>query len=107
MEAFELPEVTDECEDVSPRCLVGKIIAPKILNKPAVSNILLAAWKARAGVVITPWKENVFLFQFEDLEDRLRALQEAPWSVMGSLLVLQPLPLRKAIDELEFRWSPF
>ncbi|KAI8001810.1 hypothetical protein LOK49_LG09G00893 [Camellia lanceoleosa] len=107
MEALELPEATDECEDVSPRCLVGKILAPKTLNKPAVSKILLAAWKARAGVVITPWKENVFLFQFEDLADRLRVLQEAPWSVMGSLIVLQPLPLGKAIDELEFRWSPF
>ncbi|KAI8024826.1 hypothetical protein LOK49_LG02G00251 [Camellia lanceoleosa] len=60
-----------------------------------------------AGVVITPWKENIFLFQFNDLEDRLRVLHEAPWSVMGSLLVLQPLPLEKAIDELDFRWSPF
>ncbi|KAL7168492.1 hypothetical protein ACSBR2_038851 [Camellia fascicularis] len=43
----------------------------------------------------------------DDLEDRLRVRQEAPWSVMGSLLVLQTLPLGKAIDELEFRWSPF
>ncbi|KAI8027045.1 hypothetical protein LOK49_LG02G00268 [Camellia lanceoleosa] len=66
MEALELPEVTDECEDVSHWCLVEKILAPKILNKPAVTNILLAAWKAR-----------------------------------------QPLPLEKAIDELDFRWSPF
>ncbi|GMP72413.1 hypothetical protein CsSME_00030462 [Camellia sinensis var. sinensis] len=107
MEAFELPEVIDECEDVSHRCLVGKILALTILNKPAVTNILLATWKTRASVVITPWKENVFLFQFDDLEDRLRVLQEAPWSVMRSLLVLQPLPLGKAIDELDFRWSPF
>ncbi|KAL7205888.1 hypothetical protein ACSBR2_018744 [Camellia fascicularis] len=107
MEAFELSEVTNECEDVSPQCLVGKILAPKILNKPAVTNILLAAWKSRAGVVVTPWKENIFLFQFEDLEDRSRVLQEAPWSVIGNLLVLLPLPLGKAIDELDFRWSPF
>lgn len=107
MEAFELPEVTDECEDVSPRCLVGKILAPKILNKPAVANILLAAWKSRAGVVVTPWKENIFLFQFQELEDRTRVLHEAPWSVMGHLLILMPLPLGRAIDELEFRWNPF
>ncbi|GMP61339.1 hypothetical protein CsSME_00023840 [Camellia sinensis var. sinensis] len=107
MEAFELPEVTDECEDVSPRCLVGKILAAKIVNKPAVANILLAAWKSRAGVVVTPWKENIFLFRFQDLEDRSRVLHEAPWSVMGHLLVLLPLPLGKAIDELDFRWTPF
>ncbi|KAI7997134.1 hypothetical protein LOK49_LG10G00465 [Camellia lanceoleosa] len=107
MEAFELPEVTNECEDVSPRCLVGKILAQKILNKPAVANILLATWKSRTGVVVTPWKENIFLFQFKDLEDRSRVLQETPWSVMGHLLVLMPLSLGKAIDELDFRWTPF
>lgn len=84
MESFELPEVTDECEDVSHRCLVRKILAPKILNKLAVTKILLTAWKTRAGVSITPWKENIYLFQFEDLEDRSRVLLEAPWSVMES-----------------------
>ncbi|KAL7212868.1 hypothetical protein ACSBR2_015544 [Camellia fascicularis] len=79
MESLELPEVTDECEDVSHRCLVGRILAPKILNK----------------------------HDFEDLEDRVRVLQEAPWSVMGSLLVLQPLQPGMAADELDFCWSPF
>ncbi|KAL7246469.1 hypothetical protein ACSBR2_001546 [Camellia fascicularis] len=107
MESFELPEVMDECEDVSHRCLVGKILAPKILNKPAVNKILFAAWKSRVGVSITPWKENIYLFQFEDLEDRSRFLLKAPWSVMGSLLVLQTLQLGMAADDLDFRWSPF
>ncbi|KAL7264932.1 hypothetical protein ACSBR1_002812 [Camellia fascicularis] len=107
MYSFELPEVTDECEDVSHRCLVGKILAPKILHKPAVTKILLTAWKPRASVSITPWKENLYLFQFDDLEDRSRVLLEAPWSVMGSLLVLQTLQPGMAAEDLDFRWSPF
>ncbi|KAL7243136.1 hypothetical protein ACSBR1_015537 [Camellia fascicularis] len=107
MDSFELPEVTDECEDVSHRCLVGKLLAPKILHKPAVTKILLTAWKPRASVSITPWKENHYLFQFDDLEDRPRVLLEAPWSVMGSLLVLQTLQPEMAAEDLDFRWSPF
>ncbi|KAL7193700.1 hypothetical protein ACSBR2_025338 [Camellia fascicularis] len=39
---LHISNVTDECEDVSHRCLVEKILAPKILNKLAVTNILLA-----------------------------------------------------------------
>ncbi|XP_028069490.1 uncharacterized protein LOC114272020 [Camellia sinensis] len=107
MDSFELLEGTDECEDVAHRCLVGKVLAPKLLNKPAVSNILLGAWKIRAGVSITPWNDNVYFFQFEDVGDRQRILDESPWSVMGNLLVLQPLQLGRATIELEFRWSPF
>ncbi|KAI8006296.1 hypothetical protein LOK49_LG07G01503 [Camellia lanceoleosa] len=94
MESFELPEVTDECEDVSHWCLVGKILAPKILNKPAITKILLPAWKTRAGVSITPWKENIYLFQFEDLEDRSRV--EAPSD--GLLIHRSFLRLRIEVD---------
>lgn len=70
MDSFELLEGTDECDDVSHRCLVGKVLAPKLLNKPAVSNILLGAWKTRAGVSITPWNDHVYFFQFEEIGDR-------------------------------------
>ncbi|KAI8005918.1 hypothetical protein LOK49_LG07G01536 [Camellia lanceoleosa] len=107
MDSFDLLEGSDECEDVSHCCLVGKVLAPKLLNRPAVSNILRGAWKTRRGVSITSWNDNIFLFQFEDVEDRQRILDESPWSVMGSLLVLRPLQIGLATTELEFRWSPF
>ncbi|KAL7185177.1 hypothetical protein ACSBR2_027162 [Camellia fascicularis] len=32
---------------------------------------------------------------------------EAPWSVMGYLLVLQPLALGRSVEEVDFKWSPF
>ncbi|KAI7996417.1 hypothetical protein LOK49_LG10G01530 [Camellia lanceoleosa] len=98
MESFELPEVTDECEDVSHRCLVGKVLAPKILNKPAVNKILFVAWKTRAGVSITPWKENIYLFQFEDLEDRSRVLLEARAPSDDLLIHRSFLRLRVEVD---------
>ncbi|KAL7191018.1 hypothetical protein ACSBR2_023152 [Camellia fascicularis] len=88
MDSFELPEGTDECEDVSHRSLVGKILASKILDKLVVTSILLEAWKTRVGVSITLWKESIYLFQFEEVTDRRRVLEEAPWSVMGSILIL-------------------
>ncbi|GMP57767.1 hypothetical protein CsSME_00021706 [Camellia sinensis var. sinensis] len=91
MENFAFPEVLDECDDVSDLCLVGKILTAKSLNRTVVSNILLGAWKTRASVSISPWTGDIFLFQFTKAEDQRKVLSEAPWSVMGNLLVLQPL----------------
>ncbi|KAL7208364.1 hypothetical protein ACSBR1_030171 [Camellia fascicularis] len=86
MESFVFPEVSDECDDVSDLCLVGKILTPKSLNRTAVSNILLGAWKTRASVSISPWTDKVFLFQFAEAQDWRKVLSEAPWSVMGQSL---------------------
>ncbi|CAL5438970.1 unnamed protein product [Camellia sinensis] len=72
-----------------------------------VDAVINSAWKTRASLRISPWNENVYLFQFDELEDRRRVLEDAPWSVMGSLLVLQPLQSGMVTSELEFRWCPF
>ncbi|KAL7198062.1 hypothetical protein ACSBR2_020557 [Camellia fascicularis] len=67
----------------------------------------MGAWKPRANITISPWSDNVFLFQFADMEDRRKALIEAPWSVMGFLLVLQPLSIGKpAMTTLPANSSP-
>ncbi|KAL7184403.1 hypothetical protein ACSBR2_026540 [Camellia fascicularis] len=96
------------CSDVvSHRCLIGKILAPKRLNIPAVSSIVKGAWKTRASFSIAPWNDNLFLFTFEDAEDRRWVLQEAPWSIMGNLMILQPLQKGTPVTDLEFLWSPF
>ncbi|KAI8000015.1 hypothetical protein LOK49_LG09G01931 [Camellia lanceoleosa] len=103
MESFDLLKGTDESEDVSGRCLVGKILAPKLLNRQVVLNIIHSAWKTRKPVRISSWNDNVYLFQFEELADRQKVLEDAPWSVMGSLLALQPLQPEMVTSELEFQ----
>ncbi|KAI8013328.1 hypothetical protein LOK49_LG05G02142 [Camellia lanceoleosa] len=83
------------CSDVvSHRCLIGKILAPKQLNIPAISSIVKGAWKTRAPFSIAPWNDNLFLFTFEDAEDRL-------WSPFWvQVHGLSPEKLTKANGEL-------
>lgn len=97
----------NENTDVSNRCLIGKIFASKRLNRQAMTSILTGAWKTRKPLTIAPWNDNVFLFTFEDLEDRKKILAEAPWTVMGNMLLLQPLAVDTPAAEIEFRWAPF
>ncbi|KAL7168510.1 hypothetical protein ACSBR2_038862 [Camellia fascicularis] len=106
-ESVELLEGTDENVVVSNLCLISKVLAPKNLKKQGIMNIIKGAWKAGAKLEISPWSDNVFIFQFEDLGDRRRLLFEALWSIIGNLLVLQPLQAGRSTLEMEFQWCPF
>ncbi|XP_028086506.1 uncharacterized protein LOC114287376 [Camellia sinensis] len=103
----DLEEVTDESVDNSHLCLIGKILAPTSLNKQAVSRIILGAWKLKTEVSISPWADNIYCFNFQNADDRAMVLRMAPWSIMGNLLVLQPLSIEKAIPGIEFNYYPF
>ncbi|KAI8004578.1 hypothetical protein LOK49_LG08G00817 [Camellia lanceoleosa] len=107
LDCVDLEEGFGENVDVSHLCLLGRILAPKPLNRQAVIKIVQGAWRPWAKVIISPWPKNTFLFQFDDVEDRRRVLFEAPWSVMGHLLVFQPLSVGKSSVEMEFQWCPF
>ncbi|KAL7208012.1 hypothetical protein ACSBR1_029880 [Camellia fascicularis] len=107
LDCVDLEEGSGKNVDVSHLCLLGRILAPKPLNRQAVIKIVQRAWRPRAKVIISHLPENTFLFQFDDVEDQRRVLLEAPWSVMGHLLVLQPLSVGKSAAEMEFQWCPF
>ncbi|KAL7213007.1 hypothetical protein ACSBR2_015666 [Camellia fascicularis] len=96
-------EGSGESEDISNLCLIGKLLAPKTLNKAAVAKIIRAAWRTRGELSISPWTNNIFLFQFTDGEDRHRVLRDSLWSVMRWLLALQPLSPRCSMEELDFK----
>ncbi|KAI8025162.1 hypothetical protein LOK49_LG02G00868 [Camellia lanceoleosa] len=44
---------------------------------------------------------------FDEEDDRRWVFQEAPWSVMGNMLILQPLVTGLPVAEMDFSRSPF
>ncbi|KAH7854464.1 hypothetical protein Vadar_014112 [Vaccinium darrowii] len=104
---LDLEEGSGDSEVINNKCLAGKIIHHKTLNTLAVSNILKIAWKTRSEFSIVSWSNNIFLFRFEDEEDRISVLSDGPWSVMNNLLVLHPLEEGAAVTDLDFSKCPF
>ncbi|CAL5371770.1 unnamed protein product [Camellia sinensis] len=51
---IKLEEGMDESVDNSNLCLIKKIMVPKLLNKQAVSRIILGTWKTSAEVYGLP-----------------------------------------------------
>lgn len=106
-EILDLEEGGGETGEISNLCIVGKILSPKMLNVAAVSNILTAAWRCKSPFSVVSWNNNVFLFRFENSEDKTSVLKEGPWSVMNNLLVLIELVDGAAISDLDFSKCPF
>lgn len=50
---------------------------------------------------------NTFLFNFTRPEEPKRTLHEAPWNVIGHLVVLHPWNPSKAINEMAYEHSPY
>lgn len=87
-DVLDLEEGSGETRVVGNLCLVGKVLNPKLLNTTAITNICTTAWKTRSPFSVTSWTNNIFLFHFEEIEDKEMALAERPWSIMNSLMVL-------------------
>ncbi|KAI7993273.1 Uncharacterized protein LOK49_LG11G00768 [Camellia lanceoleosa] len=86
LDSIELEDSAEALGEVSHRCLIRRVLTTKQLNKQVVSTILHGAWKT---------------------EDRRWVLQEAPWSIMGHLLILQPLEAGLPILDIQFTWCLF
>ncbi|KAH7841892.1 hypothetical protein Vadar_008609 [Vaccinium darrowii] len=104
---LDLEKGSSDTEVNNSRCLVGKVVHDKNLRAPILANILGAAWRTRAPFHVDEWNNIVFIFRYENEEDRSSILQEAPWSVMGNLLVLIPLRDGMVVSELNFNFFPF
>ncbi|KAL7236204.1 hypothetical protein ACSBR1_019460 [Camellia fascicularis] len=64
-----LDDVGYKVEKASKFCLIGKVLAPKTLNRTVGSSIINSAWKTRGTLTISPWSANTFLFHFTETED--------------------------------------
>ncbi|KAF7139019.1 hypothetical protein RHSIM_Rhsim07G0114000 [Rhododendron simsii] len=107
IEVLDLEEGSGETGEITNLCLLGKVLSPKPLNITAISNICNTTWKTRTPFSIVPWSNNVFLFRFQDAEDKASIIRDSPWSVNNSLLVLQNLINGVAIPDQIFTHSPF
>lgn len=104
---FDLEEGSGDSGINNSRCLVGKVFQGKNLKASILADILKVAWRTRAPFYVDEWNNNVFLFRFENEEDRRNIVREGPWSVMNNLLVLIPLVDGMVVSELKFNICPF
>lgn len=102
-----LEEVLDLDEELSELYLFGKILSQKILNRQGVTNIINLAWKTKESFTISPWRDNIYLFCFKSISDKIDVVQKSPWSVMNNLMVLEEVQKGVTVEEMDFSLCPF
>jgi hypothetical protein len=88
-EEEELEIVAQETDGIAQRgklCLVGKLIADRLISKETVKSKLIRGWRPRGTLSFTVLGENLFLMEFQYECDRIRVLEGRPWILKGVCL---------------------
>ncbi|TXG60460.1 hypothetical protein EZV62_015033 [Acer yangbiense] len=104
-------EATDEVQqdgvkDVE-RCLVGRVLSNKKVNREAFRGLIDQLWSPFGSVEIELIGENTFMFYFVNRVDRNRFWQRGPWHFGKSLIVLEKPVGFGDIKNLKFSRAEF
>ncbi|KAL5753058.1 hypothetical protein ACOSP7_023234 [Xanthoceras sorbifolium] len=70
-------------------CLVGKVLSRKCINREAFKGVIEQLWSIIGKVDIEIVGANIFVFYFQNVEDRGTVWARGPWHFDGSLIVLE------------------
>lgn len=101
-------EIDDEDTDLKiSLILVGKLYTNKSFNVEAMQKTIQSIWKIREKISVRTVDTNLFVFQFNNANDKARVLEGCPWWFDNQLLLLQEVRSDQQPSEVSFNRSPF
>jgi hypothetical protein len=97
----------DEVRAQGGRCLVGKVWMGRRANKEAFKTVLSRIWRIFHGVIFKELDDNIWLFEFEDVDDMRSVLGGRPWSFDRQMLVVKEFDGMTPASQIDFNYSPF
>ncbi|TXG73177.1 hypothetical protein EZV62_001756 [Acer yangbiense] len=88
-------------------CLVGKVLASKVVNREAFRDVLKRLCRVNGGVEIEAIEDNIFEFQFKILEARQRILSGGPWRFDRAIIIFEEPTGSGEIADMEFNKTEF
>jgi hypothetical protein len=86
---------------------VGKLLAQKTHNTSHVRSTLLSVWSFAKSFTMEVLEPNKFLFTVPLESYNHSIINQGPWTIKGSLLLLQPWSSELAIDEVKLQFCAF
>ena len=103
--------ITDgEIEEVRAQggqCLVGRIWMARKVNKDAFKVVLTRVWRLTKGVIFKELDDNIWPFEFEEVDDIRRVMDGRPWSFDRQILVLNEFDGKTPPPQMAFKHSLF
>jgi hypothetical protein len=92
--------------EVGTRCLVGKLWIERIANKEAFKTVLSRIWCLARSMVLKELQDNLWLFEFDEEDDKNRVVAGRPWSFDYHILVLKEFAGQCPPSHMTFMNSP-
>jgi hypothetical protein len=88
-------------------CLIGRLLSPKPPSAYWVHEILTQVWKFACPFEVMDLPEEKYLFKLSQRSHMDKILDQGPWNVKGSLLILKTWSPELSFDEVELTFCPF
>jgi hypothetical protein len=98
---------TAELRMRSGRCLVGRIMSERKIQKEAFRTLMARLWKTRGDVAFKELDVNLWLIEFSNGDDKRRVLEGRPWLFDRNILVLKEVVEDVAPVQMDFSSSLF
>ncbi|OMO64639.1 reverse transcriptase [Corchorus capsularis] len=86
--------------------LLGKLFSKRRANVEGLRVAMFQAWKPECDLVVKEASDNLYIFQFDDANERDRVLVNQPWSFNRSLLLLREFSGLQVPEEVNFDTCP-
>ncbi|KAE8681243.1 hypothetical protein F3Y22_tig00111332pilonHSYRG00015 [Hibiscus syriacus] len=83
--------------------IVARIIGYKKVESEAVLRVFRSIWGHSRLADASILKENMFLFKFKTISDKLAIMKRTPWSFEGMLLAIVHFDPKLSLEEFDFR----
>lgn len=88
-------------------CLVGKLLADRIVPREYFKAPLRRAWRTAGAVTINVIGENMFIAEFEHASDKSRIMEGKPWLFDGNLVSLAEFDGLTPPSDMNFDMASF
>jgi hypothetical protein len=88
-------------------CLVGKLLADRVVSKEIIKSTLLRGWKLTGTSSFKVLGENLFVIEFQHIWDKSSVLEGRPWLFEGHLFAVEDFngllqPTQLSFDKASF-----
>jgi len=98
---------TADLRMLSGRCLVGRIMSERRIQKEAFRTLMARLWKRAVNVLFKELHENIWLIEFSTEADKRRVMEGRPWLFDKSVLVLKEVVESIPLVQMDFSTPPF
>jgi len=91
----------------SGRCLIGRIMSKKMIQKEAFRALMACLWKTSGNVVFKELHDNIWLIEFSTEANKRRVHEGCPWLFDRNVLVLKEVDESIPPVQMDFSKSPF